>query len=100
MKSIHASFKIKKGLSIIKVNGYTLPTPATEEDIVAAFPCFFFFENNTNGVRQLSVTKMIDQPLHLTVTDGTDDHVVEATPFEPVYFLDGHPTSVPIFRPK
>ena len=86
-------------MSISKVGQYTLPTPATEEDAVAAFPAFFFFENNTNGVRRLCVTKMMDQPLSLTITDGIDTHVVEATPFEPVYFLDGHPTTVPTFRP-
>ncbi len=102
MDSLHASFAIKnlKSVKFTAIGPVTLPTPLSAVDLQAQYPWALTFQKNTNGVERLCVSKRLEVPLVLAYDDNGASFTVEPTPFEPVYFLDGHPTTVPIFRPR
>ena len=97
------SWAIKDPLNdkVTTIGSNALPNALTQAQLVQAMPHTFCLEINTNGDQRLCGAKILDQPMSLTCVDSNNQtYIVQPTPFEPVYFVNGHPTTVPIFRPK
>ena len=82
------------------INNVLFASPLTQGQLLQVYPYTFTTGINSNGETRLCGAKILDQPMTLTCNDGTNDYNVSPTPFEAVYFINGHPTNVPIFRPK
>ena len=81
---------------IIAINGVTLASGISPNDLCTSMPLFFFHEANTNGVQKLCTLKQLDEAFTLTIHPlSGSDYTLDAMPFQTNVLIGGHPIHRP-----